>query len=106
MTDNCAFCQLLGSGDARWVAREPAALAFLAQRVAQAQTRALGATGVNVLNASGPHSGQSVAHLHFHVVPRWPEDAPDDWLWSEARSTRPTGGDEHLRMAADLRPLP
>lgn len=43
--------------------------ALLAQRVAQHITEAIGATGVNVLNASGPHSDQSVDHLHFHVVP-------------------------------------
>ena len=32
---------------------------------------ALGAEGVNILNASGPGSEQSVPHLHFHVIPRW-----------------------------------
>src|SRR5262245_57713088 len=46
-----------------------AAAMALVQRVARAMESALGATGVVVLNASGPDSGQSVAHLHFHVVP-------------------------------------
>src|SRR5258705_13127369 len=96
---SCVFCELLVTGDARWVAREPdvvaflplpesvlapghtlvvprrhcvgvldadqetlAATAHLVKRVGLAMTRALDATGVVVLNASGPHSGQSVAH--------------------------------------------
>lgn len=29
-----------------------------------------GYTGVNVLNASGQDAGQSVFHLHFHILPR------------------------------------
>jgi histidine triad (HIT) family protein len=41
------------------------------RRVADGLREALGATGVNVLNASGQYSDQSVFHLHFHVVPRW-----------------------------------
>jgi histidine triad (HIT) family protein len=48
---------------------------------------ALGATGVNVLSASGPNSGQSVFHLHFHVVPRWSNDDLRTW---------PTGASAHL----------
>ena len=43
----------------------------LAQRIAQRMMQRLGATGVCVLNASGPGSGRSVDHLHVHVVPRY-----------------------------------
>lgn len=67
------------------------ATALLVQKVAQALDAAIGATGVNVLNASGPHSDQSVHHLHFHVVPRWADDDLKTWPqgWS---SHQPTNG--------------
>ena len=51
----------------------------LVQRVSVAMTRSVGATGVVLLNASGPSSGQSVDHLHFHVVPCWPDDEAEFW---------------------------
>jgi histidine triad (HIT) family protein len=54
---------------------------------------ALGATGVCVLNASGPGSGRSVDHLHLHVVPRYPGDGDDCLPW-------PTGRSVH-RLAVD-----
>lgn len=39
----------------------------------------IGAPGVNLLSASGPHSDQSVPHLHVHVIPRWEGDGLDTW---------------------------
>ncbi len=36
----------------------------------------LGATWVNIINASGKDAEQSVFHFHLHLVPRY----PDDWL--------------------------
>lgn len=52
---------------------------LLAQELARAMRASLGADGVNILNASGRGSQQSVPHLHFHVVPRWDDDGLDAW---------------------------
>jgi len=40
------------------------------RRVAAALLGGRGADGVNVLNANGSPAGQTVHHLHFHVIPR------------------------------------
>lgn len=136
-SDACAFCTLIITGEARWVAQGDAAVAFLPlpagelapghtlvvprehcvgvldaspealsatteliQQVGQAMTRALGATGVVVLNASGPFSGQSVNHLHFHLVPCWPDD--DAEFWPTDRSAHAPIPDAHVRIASAL----
>ena len=41
--------------------------------------RVLGATGVNILNASGVDAQQSVFHYHLHLLPRYPGDGIDAW---------------------------
>lgn len=132
----CVFCGILASGDARWVAEEADALAFLpnadplapghtlvaprthctgildadpealtatmdlVQRVGRAMTSALAAPGIVVLNASGPHSGQSVPHLHFHVVPCWPDD--DATYWPSDRSAHVIDEPIHQMLADAL----
>lgn len=40
---------------------------------------ALGATGFNLLNASGVDAEQSVPHFHFHFFPRRPGDGLSTW---------------------------
>jgi histidine triad (HIT) family protein len=35
---------------------------------------ALKPAGVNLVQANGPAAGQSVPHLHIHVMPRRPND--------------------------------
>ena len=49
------------------------------QKVALHYQTALGATGVNLLHASGISAGQSAPHLHFHLVPRFDEDGLNAW---------------------------
>lgn len=55
------------------------AVILLAQEVARAMEETIGAHGVNILNASGPDSEQSVPHLHLHIVPRWKGDGLVTW---------------------------
>jgi len=38
------------------------------------------AKGINILNANGAIAQQSVNHLHFHLVPRYPNDGLDLWI--------------------------
>lgn len=75
---------------------------LLLQRVARAMESALGATGVVVLNASGPDSGQSVGHLHFHLVPCWADDQVT--FWPDVRSLHTAPDDPHGRLMRALAP--
>lgn len=43
-------------------------------------TRRLGATGMNVMSNIGADAGQSVFHLHVHLVPRYADDPGMDAL--------------------------
>lgn len=57
----------------------------LVQLVSRSCINGLGAQGVNVLHASGVAAGQSVQHLHFHVIPRWAKDGIDAWPSTPSR---------------------
>ncbi|MBZ9654751.1 HIT family protein [Phyllobacterium lublinensis] len=48
-----------------------AAVIATTQRVAQAVKKAFDADGVTVMQFNEPASGQTVFHLHFHVIPRF-----------------------------------
>ena len=67
---------------------EPEALARLIEatrRTARAVVRALDPEGFQILQFNGEAGGQTVFHLHFHIVPRW--------------SDRPMKGHGHAPMA-------
>lgn len=57
-----------------------AALTITAKTMAASIAKELGATGMNLLHASGMDAQQSVFHFHFHLVPRYPGDGLDLWL--------------------------
>ena len=54
-------------------------LLIYSKEVADILVKSLGATGFNILNASGKSAQQSVFHLHLHVVPRFDDDGK--YLW-------------------------
>lgn len=47
-----------------------AAMMATAQKVAKAVQKGLGAPGIMLAQLNGPAAGQSVFHVHFHVIPR------------------------------------
>ena len=49
------------------------------QKVALHYQTTIGATGINLLHASGVAAQQSVPHLHFHLIPRFQDDGLDAW---------------------------
>jgi histidine triad (HIT) family protein len=51
-----------------------AAVARTAQKIAKAAMTALKPAGVNLVQANGSAAGQSVPHLHIHIMPRRPAD--------------------------------
>jgi len=51
-----------------------AAVARLVVRVSLAVQAALRPPGLNLLQANGAAAGQSVSHVHVHVLPRRPDD--------------------------------
>ena len=57
------------------------ALVLRVQKLARAVRTAMGAEGVTVHQFNEPAGGQSVYHIHFHVMPRW-----------EGVALRPHGG--------------
>ena len=48
-----------------------AALIAATQRTAKAVTKALSPDGFSIMQFNGEAGGQTVFHLHFHVIPRW-----------------------------------
>lgn len=49
------------------------------QKVSKHLVDNCGYEGVNLLNASGECAGQSVPHLHIHIIPRKRQDGIDAW---------------------------
>lgn len=47
---------------------------LVASKIARAQKEALGCDGVNILQNNEEAAGQTVFHLHIHVIPRFKND--------------------------------
>ncbi len=71
----------------------------LVQTLAKRVADRLGAKDFNIVNASGKAAQQSVDHLHFHIVPRFPDDGIDMWFHGRKKWTM----DELKALADELR---
>ena len=56
------------------------ALFYVAQKIAAAQIKVVGAEGVNWLQNSGTAAGQEIFHFHIHLIPRMVDDGLG-WNW-------------------------
>ena len=61
---------------------------IITQKLANLCKERLGATGVNILNASGSDAQQSIPHFHFHLVPRYPDDGLNLWFQGEKENPK------------------
>lgn len=57
----------------------------LAGRIGGAMKKGLGASGFNVVQNNGTSAGQTVFHLHVHVIPRY-ENGPAMVSWTPGKA--------------------
>ena len=71
----------------------------VAQRIGQIQMTMLNARGVNILTNAYPAAGQTVLHVHMHVIPRY---SPDDRLRIDMLPANKTTDHQLPLIAAQL----
>ncbi|NLJ96670.1 MAG: HIT family protein [Clostridiales bacterium] len=49
-------------------------LLIIAKKIALAMRKELNCDGINLLQNNGKAAGQSVFHIHFHLIPRYKDD--------------------------------
>lgn len=85
---------------------EPEVLATLTaavQRTARAVAKALAPEGLSIMQFNGEAGGQTVFHLHFHIIPRW-SDRPMKGHAQGAMADAETLKGLAARIAAALEP--
>lgn len=57
-----------------------AALGRVLPRISRAVLKATGATAYNLIQNNGREAGMSIAHVHIHIIPRFPEST-HSFVW-------------------------
>lgn len=51
----------------------------IVKRISMHLRNSIGATGINLLHASGEDAQQSINHFHMHILPRFKDDGVNTW---------------------------
>ena len=54
--------------------QEASSVILVLQKIAAAIQKATACDGINILQNNGTAAGQSILHLHFHIIPRYNDD--------------------------------
>jgi histidine triad (HIT) family protein len=76
-------------------------VAALLPRLARAIQKATGADGLNVIINNGEAAGQTVFHGHWHLIPRFFDDAVN-WPWPHAEYAGDELGQMQFRIQREL----
>lgn len=82
---------------------ESRALGAAVRRTAKAVRSAVSPEGINIIQSNGAVATQSVAHVHFHVLPRWANDS-FDLAWPDAAAEEGKALDETLATVRAVLP--
>ena len=101
--DDCIFCKIAaGEIPSATVYEDDDFRAILdlgpavISKTANAIKEALGCDGINVVQNNGEAAGQTVMHLHFHIIPRYKNDSVNIG-WQPMKPSN-----EELAATADL----
>ncbi len=78
-------------------------VASLLPRLCRAVRAATGADGLNVIVNHGEVAGQTIDHVHWHIIPRHHDD-PVDWPWPHAEYMGDELGQMRFRIERELNP--
>lgn len=79
-----------------------AALGRVLPRLCRAVLKATGATAYNVLQNNGAAAHQAVFHVHFHIIPKYPDHTGLGITWNPIPFDHAAGADLAKKMAAQL----
>jgi histidine triad (HIT) family protein len=80
-----------------------AEVAALLPRLCRAVRAATGAEGLNVIVNVGRVAGQTIDHVHWHVIPRFHDD-PVDWPWPHSEYAGDELSQMRFRIERELNP--
>lgn len=77
----------------------------LLPRLCRAVRAATGADGFNVIVNGGACAGQTIDHVHWHIIPRFHND-PVDWPWPHSEYVGDEIGQMRFSIERELNPTP
>jgi histidine triad (HIT) family protein len=80
-----------------------AAAASHLPRLCRAVQSATGSAGLNIIVNQGRAAGQTIDHVHWHIIPRFPADAIN-WPWPHSEYLGDELGQMQFRIQRELNP--